>query len=213
MASRAASGRERTTFQRLMARARRYVLPLLLLDAAVIYLFTKHVALREAAARMLSRSEELSPLDPGGLLLEQSAQQFLTNSLLALALASCAALASLTLLAAIAWSARCLRKSKRFAVALLGQINSSSEAGAIRILDISKGGCRVLLPRPVPAGGPAQLRVGAIELPPGRFVWSAGEAAGLQFSAPLEAEMLAQLTGAGRSVPEARRSAMVMRAR
>ena len=213
MASRASSRRERTTFQRLTARARRYIVPLVLLDVAVIYLFTKHVALREAAAGMLSKAQGLSPRDPGSLLLEQGAQQFLTSSILALGLASCGALAALTLLAAIAWSARCLRKSRRFAVALLGQIDASSEAGAVRILDISSGGCRVLLPRPLASGSPARVRVGSIELPPGRFVWSAGEAAGLQFSAPLEAEMLAQLTGAGCSVPEARRSAMVMRAR
>ncbi len=185
-----AGGRAPTVFGRLMQRARRWWLPLVLLDAGAAYLFATHIALRESALDLLGDLAKVDPRSPQSLLIEHSAQELVTKSLLALGLALLGAILSISVLLGIAWSVRCLRKSRRFAV-LLEALPSEGEA--VRIVDISSNGCRLELPREVRADALARLTAEGVELPPARVVWTGGHSAGLEFVRPLDANVLERL--------------------
>ena len=189
-----AGSRAPTVFGRLMQRARRWWLPLVLLDAGAAYLFATHIALREAAVDLLADLSKVDPRSPQSLILEHSAQELVTKSLLALGLAMLGALLSLTLLLASAGAVRCLRKSRRFSVLLEAR---PSHGAAVRIVDISSNGCRLELPEQVPAEALARLTAEGVELPPARIIWSGGQKAGLQFSRPLDAHVLERLRSRG----------------
>ncbi len=180
--------------QRLIKRSKPYLVPLLILDVAVVYLFATHVMLTDEAANVVKSLGHLHPRDPGASLLEHNAQDLLHKSLIALLLAGCGTLVSLTLLAAIAWSVRCLRKSRRFAVALGGYLNPSSEKAKLKVVDISVSGCRVSLDSPVPLGATVRLSAGGTDFPPARVIWSKEGSAGLQFTEPFDERRLEMLT-------------------
>jgi hypothetical protein len=162
----------------------------MLLDAAILYLFTTHLVLREKVESSLLVLESLHPRNPEAIAIETSTQELLTSSIVALILAVCATVACIGLISFIAWSVRCLRKSRRFAVALSADLEARARRDAVRIVDISSQGCRVLSAEPIPAGTPAILAAEGVVLPEAQVVWSGGGAAGLRFSAPLDVDVL-----------------------
>ena len=182
---------------RIVRRGRRFAVPLLLLDAGAIYLFATHVRLRDAAARLLDDLGRLDRLHPQSRILEQSAETLIDQSILALVLASCGVLGSLTLILAIAWSVRCLRRSRRFAVFL--EAYWGSEPEPVEIIDISTLGCRVRLTSGAAPGAKASLVADGVELPPADVVWAEGGAAGLRFARPIGPQLLAVLVKGGES--------------
>jgi hypothetical protein len=187
------SRQERGFLARIVRRGRRFVVPLLILDAGAVYLFATHVQLRNAAAGLLKDVGRIDRHHPQSLVLERSAEMLLDRSIMALALAACGVLTSLTLLLALAWSVRCLRKSKRFGVLL--EAYWGSEAEPVEIVDISASGCRI---RGVPApGATASLVAGGVELPPAAVVWAQGGAAGLRFAQPIAPQSLKRLVRGG----------------
>jgi hypothetical protein len=183
------SREERGFLARIVRRGRRFAVPLLLLDVGAVYLFATHVQLRNAAAALLDDIGRIDRHHPQSLVLERSAEMLLDRSIIALALAAGGVLASLTLLLALAWSVRCLRKSKRFGVLL--EAYWGPEAEPVEIVDISTSGCRI---RGVPAPGvKASLVAGGVELPPADVVWAQGGAAGLRFAQPIAPQSLKRL--------------------
>ena len=180
---------------RIVRRGRRFAVPLLLLDAGAIYLFATHVRLRDAAAALIEDLGRLDRFHPQSRILEQSAEMLIGKSLLALVLASCAVLASLTLMLAIAWSVRCLRRSRRFAVFVEAYWGTAPEP--VEIVDISSDGCRVRLAGGCAPGAKAALVADGVELPPADVVWAEGGSAGLRFAQPIAPQLLAALVRGG----------------
>ena len=173
---------------RLMKRSKPYVIPLVLLDAVVIYYFSLHLSFAEAANSLVDAIGRFHPLDPRADAVIADAQANLTKSILSLLAATGGAVLCVAAFASLCWSARCLRKRRRLAAQMDAVLWEEGKATPVRVVDISEGGCRISLSAPPGCGSSVRVSFEEAEAV-ATVVWRSDQHAGLQFAAPLPAAL------------------------
>lgn len=173
-------------FARAMRRAKRWAVPVVLLDALVAYCFWLHLSFAAAAKSALSASDALHARDPRLSTFMSDAEALLGRSLLALLLAAAGTALCISLAALICWSARCLRERRRLAADISATLCGEREPAPVRIVDISTSGCRIECDRALTPGMAVSLTFPDKVAVAARVVWQKELHAGLHFSAPLD---------------------------
>lgn len=173
-------------FARVVKRAKRWAVPVVLLDVVVAYCFWLHLSFAAAANSALSASDALHARDPRFSTFISDAEALLGRSLLALLLAAAGTALCISLTALICWSARCLRERRRLAADISATLCAERDAAAVRIVDISTSGCRIECDRTLTPGMAVSLTFPDSLAVTARVVWQKELHAGLHFSVPLD---------------------------
>ena len=172
---------------RLFRRSKPYLLPLALVDAAIVYAFSLHLSFVAAARSMIEALDRIHAGDPLGSELLADAQTLLWKSFLALGASAAGAVVCMTAFVLLCWSARCHRRKQRMATEISATLVKEDGQAPLTIVDLSAEGCRV---KPASAlEGASSIRLAFAGRPAvaARVVWVRDELAGLHFSAPCEA--------------------------
>lgn len=179
-------------FLRFLRKAKRYLIPLVLLDAFIIYHFSLHLKLAVAAKSMLVSIDQVHVHDPRAATLFSKAEVLVWESALALLLAMAGTLLCLVAVAWLCWTARCLRMRKRHAAMIEAWLIEKDERIAATVVDISAGGCRIRAGKPLASGSSVRLALAEDLVVGARVVWGREALAGLQFLSPLPSQTFSE---------------------
>ena len=180
-------------FLRFLRKAKRYVVPLVLLDAFIIYHFSLHLKLAVAARSLLLTLDRVHVRDPRATTLFSKAEILVWESAVALVAACAGTLLCLVAVAWLCWTARCLRQRKRQAARIEAWLLQKDERIAATVVDISSHGCRVQASKPLASGSSVTLALGEDLLVRARVVWRQEAFVGLHFLAPLPNQALPEI--------------------
>ena len=169
---------------RLFRRSKPYLLPLALVDAAIVYAFSLHLSFVAAARSVIAALDRVHAGDPRGSALLADAQTLLWKSILALGLSAAGALVCITAFLLLCWSARCHRKRKRMATEISASLLKDGGQAPITIVDLSPEGCRVRPASALEGASSVRLEIAGGPAVAARVVWVRDGLAGLHFSAP-----------------------------
>ena len=168
---------------RLFRRSKPYLLPLAVIDAAIVYAFSLHLSFVAAARSMIEALDRVHAGDPRGSQFLSDAQALVWKSLLALGASAAGALICITAFVLLCWSARCHRRRKRMATEISATLHKEGGETPLTIVDLSTEGCRVKPASALEGASSVRLAISGRPAVSARVVWVRDGLAGLQFSA------------------------------